>query len=239
MNKYGRSSEARGLSAKQVAKSRKNYIKKRTNKNGPGYSTSRAGSEYKFDISIDFSDYVKNMEEAKRQLADATVDIEKQFRTKFARQQGNKTVQSSITLGENNTNKIRADIRAMYNTDRFKSDVYQYLATDIGQAGVANIRYGIKNPASRPLSFRYESGTMFNKVDFKKRKNANSVVIRVGWNDTFYKYFDFQERGTSQIGGMFAIRNAYRRTTPAAMKSMLQFMRNYTEKGGFSGRYTR
>jgi len=240
MNRYTRSASSKGLSSREARKSRGKYGRiKRTSHTGPGYSKDKTGSEYKFTIRIDYSNYVTNMEQAKRMTIKSMNDISQQLKKEFASKMGNQGIRFIAQHIENGAYKLNSEINAFYGTEKFRTALFNNYASDVGRMGVANIRDGIRKPAGRPTSFRYETGTMFDKVDFEKRKNVNSLVIDIGWQDFFYKYFDYQERGTSKIGGMRAIRRAYRRTTPDAQQLLLRFMRNYTEKGGFSGWHTR
>jgi hypothetical protein len=135
--------------------------------------------------------------------------------------------------------KLSSTINSRLDGEQLIDSMYENLATDIGNIGVNNMRNGIKNPENDPISFRYDTGLMYNSVRYKKRRTANEIVIEIGWLDKFYKYFDFQERGTRRVGAMNSITRAYRTTTPQSFRLMSKFLNNYTNKGGFSGRYTR
>lgn len=238
MARYGSVSKSREQSTKSISRARKKYASNRA-KTGEGYSTNRSGADDTFQVTIDFADFTQSMNSAKLYLGNFINDVYAQAKKNPGKNISNKMISIQLETDENGAAEYRAAIKSAYNTERFRDAVYADLAPDLGRIGVDNVRDGIRNPATAPVSFRYDTGDMYNAVDFRKQKTANGISVTVGWTRKFYKYFDFQERGTKSVGPMRAIQRGYRKTATKTPEKMLQFMRNYTEKGGFSGRYTR
>jgi hypothetical protein len=238
MARYSSVSRSREKSTKAISATRKKYASGRP-KTGEGYSNDRTGSDDTFQITIDFADFTQSMNSAKLYLGNFINNMYAEAKKSPGKNISNKMISIQLEDDEKGANEYRAAIKSAYNTERFRDAVYADLAPDLGRIGIDNVRDGIRNPLNAPKSFRYDTGDMYNAVDFRKRKTANGISITVGWTRKFYKYFDFQERGTETVGAMRAIQRGYRKTAPKAPEKMLQFMRNYTDKGGFSGRYTR
>lgn len=238
MARYNRVSVSRGQSTKAIAAVRKKYSSNRP-KVGPAYSTDRTGSDDTFQVNIDFAEFSKSMNSAKLYLNNFINDAYGQMRKNPGANVKNKMISIEVNVDENGANEYKAAIESAFSTEKFQAAVFSDLAPDIGRMGVDAIRGGIRNPENAPISFRYDTGDMYNAVDYRKRKTATGVSITMGWTRKFYKYFDYQERGTQYVGAMRAIQRGYRKTAPKAAEKLAQFMRNYTENGGFSGRYTR
>lgn len=211
------------------------------NRSGEGYNTNRSSSRYKFEVNVEFGKFDRTMAEAKREMKKLISTIEKDFlksmktkskRTGFIRSYSEVKPGSDVST-------FGSTIDSQLKSEKFTKSLYDNFATDVGKLGVANVRVGIQNPMKSPKKFRYETGTMYDSVDFKKSKSVSRISVSIGWNNRFYKYFDFQERGTRYVGEMGALTTGYRKTIPQAYRLMSRFMNNYTEKGGFSGRYTR
>lgn len=217
----------------------KRRAKPRSNQSGEGYNRSNIGSRFSFEININHSRADKSIEAAKRALKRDIVAIEKAFSdavTGFPTGRSG-TMQSRIVKRPGGVGKAVATIDSKLDSDRFITDLYDNYAPEVGRMAVDNIRNGIKNPENPPISFRYETGLMFNSVRYHKDRYPGRITIRIGWLDTFRKYFDFQERGTSQVGAMNAFTTAYRKSVPKAHKMMSSFLTDYTHAGGFNKRY--
>lgn len=211
-------------------------------KTGVGYSTNRTDSRYKFEIRIEHGRFDVSMNQARQQMQKYMGIIENEFLNTTKQIPTFKTgYMMAYGAARKGTamKTMTSAIQTQLNSEKFIKAIYDDFASDVGRLGVSNVRSGIKEPEKRPLSFRYDTGTMYNSVTFDKRQNKDDIVISVGWVDTFYKYFDFQERGTKSIGAMNSITRGYRQTAPQAYRLLFRFMSNYTNKDGFSGRYTR
>lgn len=241
MSRYGKS--AKSISAYKYRSSARSTT-------GEGYSTDRSTSRYSFEIRINHEKFDTTIAAAKRSIESEVNYIDHLFKQMTKGGKKGSGVNFSVSLKErkgSDLKKMVTTINSRLDGESFIQSMYENLAGDIGNIGVNNMRAGIQRPENPPLYFRYDTGRMYNSVRYKRKRLANEIVIEVGWLDTFYKYFDFQERGTSGngkkgsrgIGAMNAIQRAYRSTSPEAYRLMSKFLRNYTNKGGFSGRYTR
>jgi len=84
---------------------------------------------------------------------------------------------------------------------------------------------------------RIDTGTMKREIRYRIRKNSklNQLRIEVGWVRLWYKYFDYQERGTSSIPPMNAIFKSRMVNTPEFQKSYSRFVRSYVLKANKKG----
>lgn len=232
----------KGTGAREVNKARANVRKRARNRKGEGYSTDKSNSRYKFDIHINHGDLDLKLSEARRDVDRFVRNVNRIFMQTSGTPAFKNTelISTSLEMRKDSDLKtMTTKISALMKSDNLVKSMYDNLAPDIGAIGVSEIRSGIKKPLEPPRSFRYETGDMYGAVNYKKRMTKNSTVISVGWVNDFYKYFDYQERGTSAIGEMDAIKRGYRATSPKSFELMSRFLNNYTKSGGFSGRYTR
>jgi hypothetical protein len=205
---------------------------------GPGYETDRGDSRYQFKIIIDHGNTDKMLAQAQRDMA----NFAKNMNTILASPIQAEVAQMKIGYVPRPNSELKTfGSRFQFGMASKKLDesIYKNFASDIGRLGVSEVRDGIRHPDNAPTGPRYDTGTMYNKVAFRKDKRAHSTVVSIGWVRTFYKYFDFQERGTATLGAMNAIKNGYRSTNPKAANLMSRFLANYTNSGGFNGGYRR
>jgi hypothetical protein len=211
------------------------------NRSGEGYQTNRTNSRYKFDIIIEHGRFDTSIAEAKYQMQKFMGIIENEFLKKVnvpTFTSGHFKAFGAVRKGTS-LKTMASVIQTQLKSKKFTDAIFKDFASDVGRLGVAHIRTGIMEPENAPRSFRYDTGMMYNSVDFRKRQTKDKIIVQVGWIDRFYKYFDFQERGTQHVGAMNAITRGYRKTAPQSYRLLYRFMSNYTEKNGFSGRYTR
>lgn len=217
--------------------------RKSTERSGPGYDTDRSDSRYKFEITLDFKPYYSDLSYVRKQINQLQGEVNKMFNSgtygNVANRAGNNLAVSITKKSTINLDFDNFIIKPLIDNANIISDASSDLAQDIGDIGVDNIRQGIRRPENPPLTFRYDTGTMYNSVNSKVRRSKAETRIEIGWTRKFYKYFDYQERGTQQVGAMNAILNGYRKTGPQAYDLMRRFLQNSTKKSGFSGRYRR
>lgn len=212
---------------------------------GEGYSANRGDSRTHFEVRIVHMKWGETVTGAKR-IIDQNLSNVQKF---FGQLEKNRTdvptgniaaslyMQNKQTSGGGDISRLTVD--PFLSMKNFPANAARELLNDIGEIGVSEIRHGIRNPESRPRSPRYDTGLMYNSVDQRIRHNQDSTYVQIGWNRTFRKYFDFQERGTFMVGPMNAITGGYRRTVPKAYGLMSRYFANYSKKTGFSGRYTK
>jgi hypothetical protein len=209
---------------------------------GEGYSTNRGDSRTHFEISIEHGDWGNTVAAAKRIIDQNLGNVQKFFssleseRLQVPRGNFGESITMSFKSKEKK-NIDKATIDPFLALQHFPINAARELLNDIGAIGISEIQHGIRNPEGRPRSARYDTGLMYNSVDQRIRYNQNSTTVQIGWNRTFRKYFDYQERGTFLVGPMNAIQGGYRRTLPKAYNLMSRYFANYSKKTGFSGRY--
>lgn len=221
----------------------RNRNRSKTNRSGPGYETDRSDSRYKFDIVLDFKPYYDDLSYVRKQINSLQGEVNKLFQNStYGAVKSSAGNPIAVSLQQKSTVNLDFDsfiIKPLIDNANIIADASADLAQDIGDIGVDNIRHGIRRPENAPLTFRYDTGTMYNSVNSRIRRGKNQTRIEIGWTRRFYKYFDYQESGTQQIGAMNAVLNGYRKTGPQAYDLMRRFLQNSTKKSGFSGRYRR
>jgi hypothetical protein len=56
---------------------------------------------------------------------------------------------------------------------------------------------------------RYETGRMYDAVDFEISADADSVTLGWGWTDEFRDYFLYQDYGTTQIAAVGSLGDSF------------------------------
>jgi hypothetical protein len=80
---------------------------------------------------------------------------------------------------------------------------------------------------------RIETGRMKDSITYNTRSYANKYVVRIGWTQLWYKYFGFNENGTSKgIRPMHSIIRTYVEMLPRVQNYMSRFTRSYTRGTG-------
>lgn len=200
-----------------------------------GMSTQRGNSRTHFSVTLDHTGWDKSIVNAKKLIASLAGNVNKSIKVADMTKSG-VGIQVTGDTPKDIDNLIAASLLSLEKLPRNAANEF---LRDIGTIGVSEIRAGIRNPENRPTSARYDTGLMYDSVDYKLRKNKDQTRVDIGWTRRFHKYFDFQERGTEQIGAMNAVRNAYRSTAPKVYPLMYRFFSNYSIKSGFSGRYNK
>jgi len=218
-------------------------------------STARGDSRTHFTIAIEHSGWDSGIAEAIRILDGNISSIQKSFKYFESNRMSNVPSGSNSDFWMSTTQKSNSGGRydkftmgSLLSLQKFPREAANELLRDIGTIGVSEIKGGIRNPENAPLSPRYDTGLMYNSVDYKLRKSEHETRVEIGWTRRFHKYFDFQERGTGQFigplnkggsrtGAMNAIKGGYRRTVPKAYSLMKRYLSNYSYGSGFSGRY--
>lgn len=84
---------------------------------------------------------------------------------------------------------------------------------------------------------RIDTGTMKREVRYRIRKNPkmSQLTVEVGWVRLWYKYFDYQERGTSTIPPMNAVLKSRMVNTDEFQKTYSRFVGSYVLKADKRG----
>jgi hypothetical protein len=131
--------------------------------------------------------------------------------------------------------------------DRAKTDWVNEVTTAILPADGVNLQVELTKDAQafgakardnmRNFVNRIETGTMKREVRYRIRKNPKMSELRVevGWVRLWYKYFDYQERGTSNIPPMNAVLKSRMVNTPEFQQTYSRFVRSYVLKADKRG----
>lgn len=75
---------------------------------------------------------------------------------------------------------------------------------------------------------RIETGRMKREIRYKiTKRNLKTLTVDVGWIRLWYKYFDYQERGTSQVRPMNSLFKTRMEAEPMFYKLYSRFTRTY------------
>lgn len=142
-----------------------------------GYSTSkqkRGGGVFRHEAVVTFN-YVK---------ADKTLQEMKKIYADLGRK-----IKSSTKTVVDDKGKVFTNIAA---SNEWRK-VLKYRIRDIAVTTTAEMKEEILNG----IGGRIETGTMKGSVRGRTDSNAQRDVSRAGWLDLWFKYFGFQEEGTS------------------------------------------
>lgn len=79
---------------------------------------------------------------------------------------------------------------------------------------------------------RIDTGLMKGSIGYSVTGSNARSYVRVGWLRTWYKYFGWQEDGTSNITPMNSVTRTYLEMLPRVNNYMSRFMRSYTRGTG-------
>lgn len=191
---------------------------------GPGYET---GDKDKFDYQVEFvfnySDLDKASRKVKEELSDFSYELSKAFKA-TGNSRGkknnlfyltNKQIEPFLGQGKNPSEQFNL----------LPDGVQMTLALKDGMQGMG--REGANT--MRKYVNRIETGRMKNSITYNTRSYGNKYVVRIGWTQLWYKYFGFQENGTSRgIRPMHSIIRTYIEMLPRVQNYMSRFTRSYT-----------
>lgn len=190
-----------------------------------GYDTSKGPDVRWHDVYIfDYSDVTKKSRDVRKAVSKLADDV---WKLKKSGLVGNSGFGFYIDSAQTEwTDKVTRAILPAQGVD------LQVALTKDAQA------FG-KKAAQNMRSFvnRIDTGTMKREIRYRIRKNAkiNQIRVEVGWVRLWYKYFDYQERGTSNIPPMNAIFKSRMVNTPEFQKSYSRFVRSYVLKADKRG----
>lgn len=190
---------------------------------GPGYET---GDKNKFDYQVEFvfnyGDLDKASRQVKKELSDFSYELKKSFSRLGLGSKSNKDYIGfseakfvSLTTGKNPSEQFNLLPDATQMTLALKDGMQ-----GMGREGANTMRKYVN---------RIETGRMKNSITYNTRSYGNKYVVRIGWTQLWYKYFGFQENGTSRgIRPMHSIIRTYIEMLPRVQNYMSRFTRSYT-----------
>lgn len=195
-------------------------------RNSPsGYSTDKGPDVRWHDVYVfDYSDITKKARDVRRSVSQMADEIWK--------------LEKSGLVGSNEFG---------FFIDRAKTDWIEETTKALLPAGGVELQVALTKDAQafgakardnmRSFVNRIETGTMKREIRFRIRKNQKMSELRVevGWVRLWYKYFDYQERGTSNIPPMNAVFKSRMINTPEFQKTYSRFVRSYVLKADKRG----
>lgn len=194
---------------------------------GEGYETEgREYSDHLVQFVYDYSDFSATAKSTRQAMSDFGNDIYKLM-------SGMETNKSGFIYASNKMpNMMTVDgalqkVISLYADDKqIGNDLVQF-AKNTADVSKSTIKYYIGS--------RVETGTMKGSVYGRTKRGKNKVTATAGWIDLWYKYFSFQEEGTSQVRPMHAMMRTYLEIAPWVQKGVSKYLRGYTRGEGFKG----
>jgi len=85
----------------------------------------------------------------------------------------------------------------------------------------------------RRYANRRETGRMNESIRYNTRARNNKYIVNIGWTELWYKYFGFQENGTSTgIRPMHSVIRTYMQMLPKIQNYTSRLYREYTRGDG-------
>lgn len=189
-----------------------------------GYdTTSKNTFDHEVSFTLDYSDMELGIKDARDMVADFGKEIK-------ASMVGIKTPKGSNFVYAN------SDFKNAYTATSAELLFPRIVTIDkdmnaLGQAIAAEAKTSIK----KYIGSRVDTGTMKGSVFGRTKRSKGKVVARAGWLDLWYKYFGYQEEGTSTISPMHSILRTYLELAPEVQKISSEYIRKSTKSGGFKG----
>lgn len=182
-----------------------------------GYSKEKLGPvEYKLSFVFDYSDVDRKIRDVRKAVSDMGNDM-------FKLRQ--KTTKSDSGFGTWIETPKPADfvnevMRAVLPADA--EEIQIELTKDAQKLGA-----DVKNIMRKYVN-RIETGRMKQEIRYKiTKRNLKTLTVDVGWIRLWYKYFDYQERGTSTVRPMNSLFKTRMEAEPMFYKLYSRFTRTY------------
>lgn len=194
---------------------------------GEGYETEgREYYDHKISITYDYSDVEVNSRLARKAMSDFSYEL-------YNAMKGIKSSKDGFIFADSTLPSIATIDGALQKTIQVYADDKQ-----IGDDMIKIAKYTSaesKDTIKKYIGGRVQTGTMKRSVYGRIKKRKGSVTAEAGWLDLWYKYFAFQEEGTSQVRPMHAIMRTYLEIGPWIQKGIAKYLRSYTRGEGLKG----
>lgn len=194
---------------------------------GEGYETEgREYYDHKVSIIYDYSDVEVNARSARQAMSDFSYELHTAMK-------GIKSNKNGFIFADSDLPSIATIDGALQKTIKVYADDKQISDNmiEIAKTTAAESKDTIK----KYIGGRVLTGTMKRSVYGRIKKRKGFVTAEAGWLDLWYKYFAFQEEGTSQVRPMHAIMRTYLEIGPWVQKGVAKYLRGYTRGEGFKG----
>jgi hypothetical protein len=193
---------------------------------GEGYETEgRENFDHKVEFIFDYSNLNNTTRIVRKELGDFSYELYKTLKPVKTDKASGFVFIDGIKGNTNSVNgKISKMIKMVPDPEVLGDDMLQ-LAKGIAAES--------KSTMKKYIGSRVQTGRMKASVYGRVKRQKNKLVIQAGWLDLWYKYFGFQEEGTSKIRPMHAVMRTYLEMAPWVQKGISQYFRNYTRSGWY------
>lgn len=186
--------------------------------NDPGYSTlGKQGADYKIRIVLDYSNVNESIASAKRSLEN--------MERAFAANSSVKGRNYSFNVSDAGAFRYKAILPG--DGRQMRESLAQSM-TELGKFG--------KTTMSNYVN-RIETGRMKGSVRYTTRGDDKRYVVEVGWIRLWYKYFGFQEMGTSKIRPMNSVMKTAAQMKPKLDAYLAKFLNTYRRSSGGGAKF--
>jgi hypothetical protein len=190
---------------------------------GPGYETTgRNNFDYRVQIEFKYDNIDAKATSVKRELKQLGNDI-----NNLMGNIGKPSKNGTIYITKKQSKKFATGDDLFHSFDLIPdgnriADALKPGAQEIGRTG--------KQIMTKYIN-RIDTGRMIGSVGYNTRATKNKYVINIGWVNLWYKYFGFQENGTTRgITPMRSTLRTYLELMPRTQNYLLRFMNSYTRK---------
>jgi hypothetical protein len=202
---------------------------------GPGYETNgRENFDHAVEFGFDYGNVELGVKDVRKQLSDLAYEINKTFTSSKIPQSKSGGTMFSISpkisqgLPKIEGGLLSSSISLLADGNKIR-DALAPAMGEIGQDGKSvMIRY----------ANRIDTGTMVGSIKYSTRRLKNSYIVRIGWLQLWYKYFGFQENGTSSVPAMRSVLRTYLEILPRVRSFADKFTRSYTRSSGNARKVT-
>lgn len=196
-----------------------------------GYSTEgKEGFDNSIEFTFDYSNVDTTVRDVKRQLSDLGFEIDKTLRNAGIPKSktGGTMFYISPKVAEvyNSRNGVFSElIEFLPDGHRIKSTLAPAM-TQIGVEGKTTMK---------KYANRIDTGLMNRSIIYRTDKGKGFYSVRIGWLELWYKYFGFQENGTSSVSAMRSSYRAYLEMLPRVRAFADKLLRSYKRTGKNAG----
>lgn len=194
--------------------------------NGEGYQTDgRENFDHMVEFTFDYSKVEATTHLVRKELGDFSYELYKTLKPVKTDKASGFVFIDGIKGDTNSVNgKLSRVIKMMPDPEVLGNDI-SLIAKGVAAESKATMK--------KYIGGRVQTGRMKASVYGRVKRQKNKITAQAGWLDLWYKYFGFQEEGTSKIRPMHAVLRTYLEMAPWVQKGMSQYFRNYTRSGGY------
>lgn len=193
---------------------------------GVGYETDgRENFDHMVEFTFDYSNLGNTTRIVRKELGDFSYELYKTLKPVKTDKASGFVFIDGIKGDVGSVNgKISKMIKMLPDPEVMNADI-GIIAKEVAAESKATMK--------KYIGSRVQTGRMKASVFGRVKRQKNKITVQAGWLDLWYKYFGFQEEGTSKVRPMHAVMRTYLEMAPWVQKGISQYFRNYTRSGGF------